>query len=195
MKPFAESCEQNKHPILSVLDQEFSNSKNILEIGSGTGQHAVFFSAKLPHLNWQPSEQEENIPGILSWLKDCPNNNINQPVILDVYDAWPIQNFDGVFSANTVHIMAWAGVVKMIEGIGKYLASNGLFCLYGPFNYDNQYTSESNKNFDQWLKERDPDSGIRDFEKLEEIANKNKLIFKKQYDMPANNKILVWIKE
>ena len=195
MKPFAESCEQNKHVILDVIKNEFAEHNNILEIGSGTGQHAVYFAAHLPHLTWQPSEQEENIQGILSWLEDYSGNNILQPINLNVKQEWPSTTFDAVFSANTAHIMDWPAVIELFKGIGQVLESNGTFCLYGPFNYQQQYSSESNARFDQWLKSRDPASGIRDFDDLNDIAKENKLIFKKDIEMPANNRILVWTKE
>ncbi len=193
MKPFAESCEQNKHVILKVLKDEFSALKNILEIGSGTGQHAVFFAAHLRHLQWQPSEQRENIPGITSWLADYPYNNIAAPITLNVKQHWPSNDtFDGVFSANTVHIMEWAAVINLFEGIGNVLQKNGVFCLYGPFNYQRKFTSESNAQFDQWLKTQDPARGIRDVDDLNELAINNNLMLKKDIEMPANNRILVW---
>ncbi|MDX1812748.1 MAG: DUF938 domain-containing protein, partial [Gammaproteobacteria bacterium] len=148
-KPFAESCEQNKQPILEILLSEFSNKQNILEIGSGTGQHAVFFAENMPHLRWHTSERSENIPGIHAWLADANAKNIVPPFELDVNEShWPDIKFDGIFSANTVHIMAWQEVEKMFEGIGSIIAENGVFCLYGPFNYNGKFTSESNARFD-----------------------------------------------
>lgn len=194
-KPFAESCEQNKLPILEVLKIEFADKKNILEIGSGTGQHAVFFAEQLPHLTWHTSERAENIPGILAWLKDSPANNVMAPFELDVnQEQWPDKLFDGVFSANTAHIMSWPEVEKMFAGIGKILDKGGRFCLYGPFNYHQQYTSESNARFDAWLKEQDPRRGIRDFDDLNQLAEKAGMKLKNDYEMPANNRILVWQK-
>lgn len=195
MKPFSESCEQNKHAIFDVLKKSFSTNKYILEIGSGTGQHAVFFAAQLPHLTWQPSEQTENIPGISSWLADYPHDNIASPINLNVKETWPPEKFDGIFSANTVHIMDWPAVVALFNGIGAVLQSGGAFCLYGPFNYQNKFTSESNARFDQWLKAEDPARGIRDFDALNKLASDNQLIFKEDIEMPANNRILVWTKE
>jgi len=193
-KPFAESCEQNKQPIFNVLSVEFQNKKNILEIGSGTGQHAVFFAEQFPHLRWQPTERLENISGINAWINDSNLENIQTPLELDVTQQWPSGIFDGIFSSNTVHIMAWAAVEYMFEGIGKKLQNSGCFCLYGPFNYDGRFTSESNARFDIWLKEQDPERGIRDFEKLNQLAKNVGLKFETDYEMPANNRILVWTK-
>ncbi|MDH3326978.1 MAG: class I SAM-dependent methyltransferase [Gammaproteobacteria bacterium] len=195
MKPFAESCEQNKHVIFDAIKFEFSEHKDILEIGSGTGQHAVFFAAQLPHLSWQPSEQDENISGITEWLKDYPHDNIPHPISLDVTKKWPKKTFDGVFSANTAHIMGWEEVKYLFKGVGNTLNPNGTFCLYGPFNHNQQFTSESNARFDQWLKQQNPVRGIRDFEDLNNLARENNLIFKKEIEMPHNNKILIWKKE
>lgn len=193
MKPFAESCEENKQPILEVLIKEFADTRHVLEIGSGTGQHAVFFSRALPHLTWQTSDVSDNHTGIQLWLDDDGADNARSPLHLDVtQDNWPDQNFDGIFSANTVHIMSWPEVENMFTGIGRVLSHGGRFCLYGPFNYDGQYTSESNANFDRWLKARDPKSGIRDVADLDQLAEKAGLKLVRDYEMPANNRILVW---
>jgi len=194
-KPFAESCEQNKQAILDVIQREFENSRTIFEIGSGTGQHAVFFAENLPHLIWQTSEQAENLAGIQLWIKESSCNNVLSPIELNVTAQWPKTAYSGVFSANTVHIMAWSEVAIMFEGVSKILKKNSPFCLYGPFNYDNQYTSPSNANFDIWLKSRNPKSAIRNFEDLISLAEKYDLILKDDHEMPANNRILVWIKK
>jgi len=194
-KPFAESCEQNKYPILDIIKHEFQNSKSVLEIGSGTGQHAVFFAEHLPHLCWQTSEQTENLSGIQQWINESSCNNILSPIDLNVTEKWPSNSYTGIFSANTVHIMAWTEVEIMFEGIGKILEKNAPFCLYGPFNYNNQYTSPSNANFDVWLKSRNPKSAIRNFEDLISLAENFDLILKDDHEMPANNRILVWIKK
>jgi cyclopropane fatty-acyl-phospholipid synthase-like methyltransferase len=193
MKPFAESCEENKQPILEILIKEFAETRHVLEIGSGTGQHAVFFSRALPHLTWQTSDVSDNHPGIQVWLDDDGTDNARTPLNLDVtQDNWPDQKFDGVFSANTVHIMSWPEVENMFAGIGRVLSPGGRFCLYGPFNYDGLYTSESNANFDRWLKTRNPNSGIRDVADLNQLAEKAGLKLVRDYEMPANNRILVW---
>ncbi len=194
-KPFAESSEQNKEAILAVLRDVFVAPGNILEIGSGTGQHAIFFSAQLPHLTWQPTELADNLPGIIAWIADTELTNIKPPIELDVCCAcWPVVAVDEVFSANTVHIMGWPQVEHLFRGVGQTLVADGVFCLYGPFNYEGHYTSDSNAHFDAWLKARDPVSGIRDIEALGQLAEQSGLSLWRDYPMPANNHILVWRK-
>ncbi len=195
MKAFAESCEQNKHPILRVLREEFSQTSEVLEIGSGTGQHAVFFARELPCLHWQTSDRHENHAEIIAWLSEEGGDNVYLPLALDVaHDPWPRHQYDGIFSANAVHIMGWEEVKMMFAGIGKVLAPGGRCCLYGPFNKNGKYTSESNANFDLWLKQRDAKSGIRDQEALDKLADDNGLQRVADHEMPANNRILVWQK-
>jgi len=193
MKPFSEACEQNKQPILAVLQQHFADVQNVLEIGSGTGQHAVFFAAQLSHLQWLTSEVAEFHAGIHAWLAEARLPNVLPPLELNVNQPdWPVAQVDAVFSANTVHIMGWPSVQNMFAGIGRVLRPHGVFCLYGPFNYQGVYTSESNARFDVWLKQRDPHSGIRDFEALDELAQQNGMRLYADHTMPANNHTLVW---
>lgn len=195
MKPYSESCEQNKMPILAVLQQFFTDLETVLEIGSGTGQHAVFFAKQLPHLTWITSEQLQHHDGIKMWLAESALSNIQGPLLLDVEQReWPLEQTDAVFSANTVHIMGWPSVERMFNGIGSVLKEGGIFCLYGPFNYNGQFTSESNARFDLWLKQRDPVGGVRDFEALQVLANKAGLVLIDDIEMPANNRVLVWKK-
>lgn len=192
-KPFAESCEQNKQVILDVLQQAFSNTRHVLEIGSGTGQHAVFFAKYLNQLVWQCSDRHENLSGIKSWLDGADLTNTPMALELDVLDNnWPDLKTDAVFCANAVHIMSWPDVEAMFRGIDKVLEKYGLLCLYGPFNYHGTYTSESNADFDEWLKMRNPQSGIRDFEALDQMANNIGLYLINDYEMPANNRTLIW---
>lgn len=197
MKPYAESCDQNREPILKVLREVFAGRRNILEIGSGTGQHAVFFAEQLPHLTWQTSDLPANHPGILAWLEELGSERVLPPLTIDTTEVdWPIDGpVDGVFSANTAHIMHWPAVQGMFAGIGRCLAPGGVFALYGPFNYEGRFTSESNARFDQWLKGRDPESGIRDFEALCELARAAGMDLERDFEMPANNRILVWRKD
>jgi len=195
MKQHSESCEQNKDVILAILADVFADSRRILEIGSGSGQHAVYFASKLPHLRWQTSDLEENHASINAWLEEAALENTLPPVTLDVSGTrWPEATYDGLFSANAVHIMGWPAVQDMFAGIGKLLETNGRLCLYGPFNYNGDYTSDSNRRFDAWLKDRDPASGIRDFEALDELAEANGMTLESDFEMPANNRILVWRK-
>ncbi|MGW8228383.1 MAG: DUF938 domain-containing protein [Gammaproteobacteria bacterium] len=195
MKPFSEACEQNKQPILAVLQQHFAEVQSVLEIGSGTGQHAVFFGARLPHVRWLTSEVAELHTGIRAWLDEARLPNVVPPLELDVNQPqWPVDGVDAVFSANTVHIMDWSSVEKMFAGIGQVLQTAGVFCLYGPFNYQGGYTSDSNARFDVWLKQRDPRSGIRDFEALNALAEQHGMTLHADHAMPANNRTLVWKK-
>ena len=191
-KPYAESCDQNKAPILQVLVRLFADTRRVLEIGSGTGQHAIHFAAALPHLVWQTSDRLENHPGIQGWLQEAALPNTQDPIELDVRGSWPEQTYDGIFSANTLHIMSWPEVELCFEGVGSVLTESGCFVLYGPFNYNGKYTSESNRQFDAWLKQRDPLSGIRDFSDLNRLAESQGLLFDEDIQMPANNRILVW---
>jgi cyclopropane fatty-acyl-phospholipid synthase-like methyltransferase len=195
MKPFSESCEQNRAPILEVLRIELAGKSSLLEIGSGTGQHAVYFAPEFPELSWQTSDVVETHAGIRAWLDDTGVANVLPPFALHVCkDAWPTARYDAVFSANTAHIMSWPEVERFFAGVGQALEAGGVFCLYGPFNYNGHYTSESNARFDQWLKQRDPLSGVRDFEELQALAGKAGLQLKEDYVMPANNRTLVWSK-
>jgi cyclopropane fatty-acyl-phospholipid synthase-like methyltransferase len=195
-KPFAESCVQNQDVILDILKIEFAPASRVLEIGSGTGQHAVHFARGLPHLTWQPSDVRDHHGGIQAWLDDEGLDNTLPPLALDVVeDTWPEREFDAVFSANTVHIMGWPEVEVMFAGIGQVLESGGVFCLYGPFNYNGEYTSESNARFDQWLKQRDPKSGIRDAGELAALGQQHGLGLARDHEMPANNRILVWVRD
>ena len=195
MKPYAESCDQNRDPIFEVIQPLLKDKKSILEIGSGTGQHAAYFAQKMPHLIWQTSDQQPYHEGIKLWLDDANLDNTPPPILLNVStDVWPKQNFDAIFSANAVHIMAWDNVVDFFENAPKLLNKGGLFILYGPFNYNQQYTSESNARFDIWLKQRDSHSAIRDFEALDELAQKSGMTLQNDYALPANNRIIVWKK-
>ena len=196
MKPYAESCAQNRDPILAVLREVFADRRQVLEIASGTGQHAVYFAEALPHLTWHTSELPENHAGIQAWLDEAHLPNVRPPLALDVNAAtWPIAEVDAVFNANTVHIVAWPAVERMFAGIGRVLAPGGKLALYGPFNYGGRFTSDSNARFDAWLKARDPVSGVRDFEALDELARTHGLRLLEDYAMPSNNRTLVWRRE
>jgi len=194
-KPYSESCDQNRNPILAVIQPILAASTSLLEIGSGTGQHAVHFAAEMSHLTWHTSDCEEYIPGIQAWLSDANLENVQPPFILNTSEStWPTIKVDAVFSANTVHIMHWHNVEALFAGVGEILTTGGHFLLYGPFNYNQQYTSESNQRFDQWLKDRDPQSGIKHCEDLITLAENAGLALKNDVEMPANNRILHWEK-
>ena len=164
MRPFSEASDRNRGPILAVLKRIFKERRHVLEIGSGTGQHAAYFSAELPHLVWQASDVAENLPGIREWISKPA------PIELDVDKEWPQLDVDAVFSANICHIMSWPQVESLFAGVARLLPTGGVFALYGPFNYGGRHTSESNARFDAMLRSRDPASGLRDFEAIARLA-------------------------
>lgn len=194
-KPYSEACDQNKEPILAVLRRFFVQPSLIVEIGGGTGQHAVHFSRALPHLDWQATDVADSLPGMRLWFAEAELPNLRPPLALDVrQEIWPIARADGVFSANTAHIMAWTAVECLFRGVGRVLEPGGAFCLYGPFSYGGQHTSPSNAEFDRWLRQRDPASGVRDFDDLDRLARANGLHLLRDCPMPVNNRTLVWVK-
>jgi len=194
-KPYAESSEQNQEPILTVLREVLAGCTRVLEIGSGTGQHAVHFGRHLPHLIWLPSDLPESLPGVRLWLEDAGLPNVEPPLALDVRDpVWPVGPVDGVFSANTAHIMNSASVAAMFTGVGRVLREGGVFVLYGPFHYGGQATSPSNARFDVQLRARDPAMGVRHFEDLDALARQAGMRLLRDEPMPVNNRTLVWAK-
>jgi SAM-dependent methyltransferase len=189
----SEAAERNKGPILEIIAREFAHTRCVLEIGSGTGQHAVHFAARLPHLAWQPSDTGEYLPELRERLRLQGGGNLRPVIELDVRtDPWPVEPVDGIFSANTLHIMSWSSVQEFFRGAGNVLRAPGVLCVYGPIRYGGRYTSESNAVFDDYLRKRDPESGIRDFEALDELARKQGLQLAADHAMPANNQLLVW---
>ena len=192
-KPCSEACERNKHPILDALRSLLGESGFLLEIGSGTGQHAVHCGTALPRWTWQTSDLPQNHAGIQLWIAESRLPNVLPPVLLDVaQEPWPIDRADAVFSANTAHIMGWTQVQAMFRGIGRILGRNGVFCLYGPFRRGGVHTSASNERFDVALRREDPRMGVRDLEALEDLAQGNGLVLTDDIAMPANNRMLVW---
>lgn len=193
MLSFSEACERNKRPILEILKKAFKKSQMVLEIGSGTGQHAVYFSQNLSHLTWQPTDLPENCPGVQARLAQEGPHNVKPTLALDVaQQPWPVTSVDSIFTANTLHIMSWEHVTHFFQGMGPILQPGGMVCIYGPFRYQGNYTSESNAQFDTYLQARDPLSGIRDFEAVQQLAEKQGLSLVQDYAMPANNQTLVW---
>ncbi len=193
-KPHSPSCERNREPILDVLREHLLDRRRLLEIGSGTGQHAVYFAEALPHLTWQASDRADNLPGIGQWLADAALTNTPPALELDVTGTWPPQRYDAVFSANTLHIMSWAEVERTFAGLADILADDAKLIVYGPFNYHGRFTSESNAKFELWLKERGAHQGIRDFEQVNALAEAIGLALVEDRAMPANNRCLVWRK-
>jgi cyclopropane fatty-acyl-phospholipid synthase-like methyltransferase len=192
VKPFAEACERNRDPILEVLRRPFADRRRVLEIGSGTGQHAVHFAAAFPQLTWQTSDLEAGLAGIRQWCAEAQLANLPQPIALDVRGRWPAGPFDAAFTANTLHIMSPEEVEALFAALPAVLTDDAVLAVYGPFNYGGRFTSASNEAFDAWLKHRSAASGIRDFEWVEALARDRGFVLLEDRAMPANNRALLW---
>jgi SAM-dependent methyltransferase len=197
MMQYSEACDRNKIPILDILADAFASSSAVLEIGAGTGQHAVFLAERLGHLRWQPTDRAPALNALSERLRQEGPENCNAPVALDADDRpWPAaivdRRFDAVFTANTLHIMSWDSVESLFDGIGPVLADGGTLCVYGPFRYAGRFTTPSNERFDAALRARDPLSGIRDIESVNELAARHGLQLTSDHAMPANNQLIVW---
>lgn len=191
--PFSQAAENNKNVIGDVLVEAFSSCKLVLEIATGTGQHAVHMGALMPDVIWQTSDLAENHESIIQRLAVEPSKNVRKPLTLDVaQDDWKVGEVDGVFAANAIHIMSWQHVEALFAGLKKHLAKGGILALYGPYKYGGEFTTESNARFDQWLKDRDVSSGVRDFEAVDGLARNIGLQLQKDHKMPANNQLLIW---
>lgn len=192
-KPFSAASERNREPILDVLREHFADRQRVLEIGSGSGQHAVHFAAALPHLVWQCSDRAEALPGMQLWLDEAALPNTPKPLVLDLDQAdWPATRYDAVYAANILHIISWEQVQTLFARLPALLEPGGKLAVYGPFNYDGAYTAPSNADFDSWLKARGAHMGIRDFEAVDELANGAGLRLRADLSMPANNRCLIW---
>lgn len=195
-KQFSIACERNRASIAAVLVSHLQGSQRVLEIGSGTGQHAVYFAERLPHLLWQTSDLAANLPSIIAWQEEASLPNVLAPFTLDMADVdWSLSltgQYDAVFTANTCHIMSWPQVQNMVTGVGKLLTPGGSFWTYGPFNVDGQFSSDSNAAFDASLKDHAAHMGIRDMAELGLLAVGSHLVLKADHPMPANNRLLEW---
>lgn len=191
-KPNAPSTEKNREPILAVLRDIFADRRRVLEIGSGTGQHAVHFGAQLPHLTWQTSDRSDFLPGIRMWLAEAALPNVLPPFEFDVLGPWPNGAYDAVYTANTLHIMPWTAVEALFAGLPSVLAPGGLLFIYGPFMVDGRHTSDSNAAFDQSLREKAPHQGLRDVGAVDALARQAGLVLLEQREMPSNNRCLIW---
>ena len=190
-KPYSESCDQNRDSILAVIEPILRNCSSLLEIGSGTGQHAVYFSQHLPQIIWQTSDRISFHEVINAWINDSVAENVSPPLKLDVSSSdWPKQQYDAVFTANTLHIMSETDVENFFTGVGDLLTTGSHLLIYGPFNYGGAYTSTSNESFDQWLKTQNASSGIKDFENVCTQAAGSDMNLVHDYTMPVNNRIL-----
>jgi cyclopropane fatty-acyl-phospholipid synthase-like methyltransferase len=196
MLPLSEACERNKEPILAVLRTCFANRVEVLEIGSGTGQHAVYFARHLAHLTWHPTEQLSYLRDLTARVQLEGGKNLRVPTVLDVRQSvWPVRSVDALFTANTLHIMSWPEVVALFRGAGAALMPGGIMCVYGPFCYDGRYTSDSNREFDAMLRDRDPASGLRDIQAISQVAREYGMRVTADHDLPAFNRLLVFAKE
>ncbi|WP_111496971.1 MULTISPECIES: DUF938 domain-containing protein [Marinobacter] len=191
-KPIAEHCLRNQQPIAEALSPYLAGGGRWLELGSGTGQHGVYIASRHAGVVWQLSDLEDAQPGLLAWQSEAALDNLPPPRILDVTrDSVPSGDFDGVFSANTVHFVGWPIVRALFDRIAEALRPGGYAALYGPFNREQRFTSEGNAALDEWLRSRDPDSGIKDEADVIECAAERGLRFHDVQDMPANNRLLV----
>jgi SAM-dependent methyltransferase len=191
--PFSEACERNQAPILEVLRTAFAGCTRVVEIGAGTGQHAVHFARHLPQVAWQPTDRADWLPGLAARIAAAGPPNLASPVELDVLqEPWPDVRGDAVFSANTLHIMSWRAVEALFAGMPRVLERGGVLAIYGPFRYGGQFTTDSNAAFDAMLRERDPQSGLRDVEAVNALAEVAGLTLVADHAMPANNQLLVW---
>jgi len=191
-KPFAPACDRNREPILAVLRGLLADRRTVLEVGSGTGQHAVHFAATLQHLRWQTSDVRTNLPGICLWLADAALPNTPVPICLDVAGDWPVSPYDAVYTANTLHIMGWTEVQAFFERVVSVLTPGGLVIVYGPFKYMGLHTSASNAAFDVSLRAADPQRGVREFELVDALARAAGLVLVEDRAMPANNRCVTW---
>ena len=194
MKPFSAACERNKDPILKVLKTVITPAdRRLLEVGSGTGQHAQYMAPFFPQLDWFPTELSDRLADLRQWHRELPVSNIQPPQRWDVArDDFPKLKFDVVFTANTLHIMHWKDCKAFFKLLGNRLRENSRAVFYGPFNYQGNFTCESNREFDANLKERDPLSGIRSFEDVCNNMQKHGFELQDDVEMPANNRLLVF---
>jgi cyclopropane fatty-acyl-phospholipid synthase-like methyltransferase len=191
-KPHAPAAERNAAPILAELAPRFASTRRVLEIGTGTGQHAVHFAAALDHLVWLTSDLPGQHAGIRLWLEEAALPNIEPPLSLDVLEPWPaLPDFDAAFTANTFHIMPWDGVPATFSGLAERLPAGAPFIVYGPFAYSGAHTAPSNARFDAQLRAADPRMGVRD---IVDVAEAAEGLFELEADvsMPANNRLLIW---
>lgn len=192
-KPFSTACERNRGPILEVLRVHGADRRQVLEIGSGSGQHAVHFAAALPQLTWQTSDRAQNLPGIRAWLRDAALPNTPEPLCLDVASGpWPSTPFDAVFSANTLHIMAWSEVQSLFAHLPGCTGPLAKLAIYSPFKVGGGFTSQSNEAFDRSLRGAAPHMGIRDTEAVDALAEAAGFGLLASVAMPANNFCRIW---
>ena len=194
-RPEAPAATRNTGALRSLLEKEFEDVTTVLEIGSGTGQHAVAFATALPWLSWQTSDLVENHAAICAWIEDADVDNVLPPLALDVRHDRPGRRYGAVFSANTAHIMPIDAVKAMFSLVGVALLPGGLFCLYGPFSRDGRFSTPSNAAFNESLERQGQGMGIRALEDLDRFAAFAGLARERVYAMPANNLAVTWRKQ
>ena len=196
MKQFSPSCERNKEPILAVLREIFTAPGLVLEIGSGSGQHAVHFARGLPHMEWQPTDTAENLPSIAAWRTEAGLSNLREPLVLDLFaETWPAKKVQALVCINTIHIVSWPGVERLFAGASRILPPGAVMYVYGPYRYSDRPLEPSNEDFDRWLKARDPVSGVRLLEDVNRLAQQKGLVLVGDRAMPANNRSIWWVKK
>ena len=191
---YAPAAERNRGPILEVLRRLVPHGARVLEVASGTGQHAAFFAAGLPATRWQPSEGDPcALASIAAWAESEGASNVSEPVVVNAASPdWPVGAFDVVYCSNLVHIAPWSCTLGLLRGAQRHLPPGGLLVLYGPFRVDGRHTSESNVAFDRGLRAQDPRWGVRDLREIEEKAAERDLSFREKVAMPANNLVVVF---
>jgi len=195
LKQTAQSCERNKDFILPVLHEVLPRAGTVLEIGSGTGQHAAYFAPRLPQLVWQPSDLAANHASIRAWAAEANAPNLRDPLLLDLcVEPWPLERAEAIVCINTIHIVAWAAVEKLFAGAGRVLPAGGVLYVYGAYRYASRALEPSNEDFDRWLKTRNPASGVRDFDAVDTLARENGLVLSGDRAMPGNNRSIWWTK-
>lgn len=195
VKQFSPSCDHNRNDILPVLIEIAPADGMVLEVGSGTGQHAVYFAQHLPQLQWQPSDLAPNHASIHAWKDEAALTNVLDPIVLDLLAGqWPQLTPSLMVCINTVHIVAWPGVQNLFRHAAQQLAPGGLLYVYGAYRYATRPLEPSNERFDQWLKARDPASGVRDFEAVNALAHTHGLALVEDRAMPGNNRSIWWVK-
>ena len=196
MQGYSQAAENNKAPIADVMGKHLPPDASVLEIGSGAGQHALHMSHTFPGITWLPSERKAVVPILMANLALYESNNIQPPLVLDLADfTWSGDPVDAVYAANVMHIVSDSLGKRLVQLAADALRSSGLLMLYGPYKYNGQFTTESNAAFDQWLKDRDPASGVRDFEAVLATAQCSGLTLAQDYAMPANNQMLIFERE
>ena len=190
----APAARRNRAPILEILERWLVRPARVLEIACGSGQHAVYFAERLPHVVWQPTDRDAaSLESTRLWMEEAGLPNLEAPFELDVLERpWPVEAVDAIFNANMIHISPWSVTEGLMAGAGRALGSSGLLFLYGPFRVGGQHTSESNEAFDLDLRRRDERWGVRELERVVEEAERQGLHFIEANEMPANNKLLVF---